>query len=262
MSSAQAMATPNDAKQRPILFTGAMVRAILDGSKTQARIVIKPNKAFVPGTLELDPDGAPVAVVNLTGCMADVRCPYGQPGDLLYVRETWRPRILNGALFQAGPDGKSAGRFSSSMRSRRSCLGFGVQYREGFAHMRTECYAKQFADCTEPTQTGDLVSSRWKPSIHMPKWAARLWLRVTEVRVERVREISDEDVKAEGIGRFVDGCGWGWDRESCLSSEYDGWGTPERAFETLWDSINAKRGFGWETDPWVWVVTFERAEKP
>ena len=85
---------------------------------------------------------------------------------------------------------------------------------------------------------------RWKPSIHMPKWAARIWLEVTGVRVERVQDISEEDAIAEGIPRgAVQYCGHAI-----------------RLFRDLWDSINAKRGYPWEVNPWVWVVEFKRTE--
>ena len=137
-----------------------------------------------------------------------IRSPYGKPGDLLYVRETWRPRILGGV--------------------RGKHMGFGVQFREGFEHKRTVCYARQFADCTVPTETGDLVSEHWKPSVHMPRWAARIWLRVTDVRGERVQEIGEDDAEAEGV---------------------DPWHLAD---------LNAT----WAENPWVWVVTFERIEKP
>ena len=77
-------------KERPVIFSGPMVRAILDGRKTQTRRAVKPRGSLIPSTLELDPDGPGIlAVSSVSGCLAQVLCPYGQPGDLLYVRETW-----------------------------------------------------------------------------------------------------------------------------------------------------------------------------
>ena len=91
----------------------------------------------------------------------------------------------------------------------------------------------------------------WKPSIHMPRWASRLTLEVKEVRVERLQEISQEDAQREGLrGPLID---------PELDSIVNQIGVaPKESFSDLWDSINAKRGHGWETNPWVWVVEFER----
>jgi len=107
---------------------------------------------------------------------------------------------------------------------------------------------------------GQEVPWKWRPSIHMPKTAARIWLRVTDVRVERLQEITEDDALAEGIDWMDDAC-WdnGW---SPTLNDPDSGGEPllRAGYASLWDSINAKRGFGWDANPWVWVIEFESLE--
>lgn len=194
---------------KPILFSGPMVRAILDGRKAQTRRIVKPP-------FEVHANGYITKFDKHGGRFGPYPAPY-QPGDILWVRETWREWDAHDED-EWGPRN-----------------GRGDPY----------CYAA----------TGDIdheAGQCWRPSIHMPKWACRLWLCVTRVRVERLQEISGEDARSEGIK---------WEiypdlpverhiHRACLSS-----------FRTLWDSINAKRGYGWDTNPWVWVYTFERIAK-
>ena len=169
-------------KERPILFSGAMVRAILEGRKTQTRRVVKPTSG--PHSIEKT---------------------IGRPGDLLWVRETWGIHDADPARawFRADP---------------------GVE----------DCVAKSTAGW------------KWRPSIHMPRWASRITLRLTDVRVERVQEISADDAIAEGI-----------DRPGTMNPYIDGNAMVRAVFRNLWDSINAKRGYGWDVNPWVWVLVFE-----
>ena len=169
-------------KEYPIIFSGPMVRAILDGRKTQTRRVIKPQPKG-----EFCRYGFHMPTQAIWTDLTVVSCPYGQPGDLLWVRET----------FAAAGDQSW------------------VEYR---------------ADC-------DSKVIRWRPSIHMPRSASRLTLRITDVRVQRVQEISEEDARAEGT--------------TGLAGAMTG-------FPYLWESINAKRGYGWNTNPWVWAISFER----
>ncbi len=92
----------------------------------------------------------------------------------------------------------------------------------------------------------DICKGEWRPSIHMPRWASRILLEITEVRVERVQEISEEDAVAEG-------CRESWSAHSSATVRY----TARHEFKELWDSLNAKRGFGWDFNPWVWVILFK-----
>ena len=202
-------------KERPILFSGAMVRAILGGRKTQTRRVIKPQPPSVEGLVEMwhaliEPGMWEHSLCHESDAglygdiVTEIRCPYGQPGDELWVRETW----------WRGSDG--------------------IAYR---------------ADGEAPAHMGHC----WKPSIHMRRADSRIQLRVTEVRVERVQDITSggemvaSDVVHEGCPKEL------W---TCYKHDY---GAAEQAWwESAWDSINAKRGYGWDVNPWVWVVTFAK----
>lgn len=181
-------------KERPILFSAPMVRAIVAGTKTQTRRIVK------PGVLE---DGWPIAY-------AAERCPYGAPGDRLWVRETWA---------KAGE------------------VGDDIEYR---------------ADNPDP------LGARWRPSIHMPRWASRLLLEVTAVRVERLQDISEDDACAEGVQELD-----GTLDELALYARAKKMGecaTDSRVwFAELWDSINGTRA-PWASNPFVWVVSFKRTE--
>lgn len=164
-------------KERPILFSGPMVRAILDGRKTVTRRVVKPQPQRV-GTytrdgqevdwVELDEDGDPVD--------SELRCPYGMPGDRLWVRETWGVDHLSMAagIPKATPEWLPDE---------------GVLYRAD-----GDC-CEQIPEC----QCADTTFPLWRPSIHMPRWASRILLEVVSVRVERLQEITVEDAAREGV---------------------------------------------------------------
>ena len=192
-------------KERGILFSGEMVNAILAGTKSQTRRVVKPQPV---GGHSFNSDGSQRERREGQG-----RCPYGAPGDLLYVREAWR---------------------WSSHEAGEPCV----------------CYrADNMCACGRPAQVpADHPYLKWKPGIHLFKTDSRIWLRITDVRVERVQEIANPSercapkVQAEGI-------------QSCIER---GFATFGEAFADLWDSINAKRGFGWANNPFCWVLTFER----
>ena len=160
--------------ERPILFSAPMVRAILDGNKTQTRRVVKLKPDYMETFLRLP---------NKVAC-----CPYGQPGGRLWVRET----------------------FEDCESALHSC----VLYR---------------AD-------GGTPGTKWTPSIHMPRWASRITLEITGVRVERLQDISEEDAISEGTP-FP--CG-GW----------------VGGYQKLWESIHGPGS--WDLNPWVWVVEFKR----
>lgn len=198
-------------KERPILFSGPMVRAILAGTKTQTRRVVKPQPptghvmAWLTNWVGLAPGFGVVKQMSRNGVR--VECPHGQPGDRLWVRE----------------------RFA-----------FGTQPEQVF-------YLAARLEGHSDTLT-------WKPSIYMPRWASRLTLELTQVRVERLQDISEEDVKAEGMAHdfaFSEGLisRLGGQRPMLVG-----------CFAELWDDLNAKRGLGWEINPWVWALTFKGVE--
>jgi len=224
--------------EHPITFTGEMVRAILDDRKTQTRRIIRPQlPEGVCDVFYWDEPQLPERVKADIGCYFNTsgglnfncKCPYGKVGDLLWVRETWAT-------------GKPYDFLSPSKLDPKE-----VKNRKWLWYLAT--YDPKIDWPYEELQ------SRKRPSIFMPKWAARIWLEITGIRVERVQEISEEDAIAEGINREM--------------LPYDA-ADPERAylydgaaielFHKLWNSINAKRGYGWFENPWVWVISFKAAE--
>lgn len=204
-------------RERGIIMQAESVRAILAGRKTQTRRAYRPRN---PEPWELPPgegykdDGTPWPMYQDTyGDFHPVRCPYGAPGDRLWVRETWRQSF------------------------KRTTTDSGCTYLADYGHRL------------------DLIGERaarnawtWRPSIHMPRWASRLTLEVVEVRVQRVQEISTADVLSEGA--LMEPCG----PYTAPGDEQIAW------FRSGWDALNAKRGFPWASNPWVWVVTFNRVE--
>lgn len=207
---------------KPILFNTEMVRAILEGRKSCTRRIAK---GFIPddavwGYTAFTPKG----YISCRGTFAD---GYGEkffklpcePGDILYVRETW-------------------------------------------------CDDRQFTHDSTPgryfykaSENGDF---KWKPSIHMPKEAARIWLKVTNVRVERLQEITPKDAKNEGVGNlFYEDIGYS---EKNYGPEVDPeYGIAKEQFAWLWDSTIKKSDlaqYGWDANPYIWVIEFEKCEKP
>jgi len=221
-----------EVKERPILFNGEMVRAILEGRKTMTRRVIKPQPKS--GGAIYDPSigwrfkGGP-----------NMPCPYGQPGDRLWVRETWAPLRLQFDYESGYCDGWEECSPKTVKDYRDSDSGFNLLDPPRFDIAYFDCY-----DCgtDDPKERG----FKWRSSIHMPRWASRIDLLVKDVRVERVQDINNLDALAEGIPdtRTMEN---NWDLRDC--------------FHSLWDSIYAKKGNGWEANPWVWVVEFKTITK-
>ncbi len=220
-------------RERPILFNGSMVRAILAGQKTQTRRAVKVPPAFDfiggAGDDQNDPKNFGAEDENglwwalAAGPSTDrvLACPFGQPGDRLWVRETWMDLTGTGIEHRDTATGK---------RMRYS---YGAQSPAGSASDEAR---KDFG-------------LKWRPSIHMPRKACRLVLEITAVRVERLQAISDDDCAAEGVQR---------DRISGFNLERGTfWGPrPVDSFESIWDST----GGDWDSNPWVWVIDFKRVE--
>lgn len=194
--------TTAQAKERPILFSGEMIRSILDGRKTQTRLVVKTSAKRIQWN--------PIVVDGYAGYCDEhgnhYKCPYGKPGDRLWVRETfcW-PEDYSIPIYRA--DG------------------------EGLPPM--EC---------------------WYPSIHMPRAASRILLEITDVRVERLQEISEADAKAEGVKRAILGVNGG------ISGQQTGQEPKpyRQSFAELWQPINGPES--WQANPFVWAITFKRIE--
>lgn len=213
---------------RPILFSGPMIRAILDGQKTQTRRVVKNQPADAEGCegqvagpvcLDMEPWTHFFRWLLPSGISAGFLCPYGQPGDRLWVRETWGLH----------------GRGDYTWWCRDSIKG------------RT---ADDLLCSYELAYAADATSEydHWRPSIHMPRWASRLTLEVTSVRVERLQDITEDDARAEGAAA---------EPSEALADSPVGLSARE-AFADLWSSINGSES--WASNPWVWVVNFKRVE--
>ena len=207
-------------KERPILFSGPMVRALLDGSKTQTRRVVKPQPTH------FNPVGVP-RLAKPVGPNAVITCPYGQPGDRLWVRESWAP----------DPPCDGTWGYTTWAGCREGQIA-GVPDR--FRHPRFCNYAANWLH-------GPI---RWTPSIHMPRWASRITLEITGVRVERLQDISEADAKAEGIEKTPSGF---WSLYG--QADVDGTYSPRSSYRALWESINGPGS--WDANPWVWVVEFK-----
>jgi hypothetical protein len=217
---------------RPILFSAEMVRAILEGRKTQTRRKVKPQPPAEAESVcrQLYSEEAPEFDGAWTWWAGKPQkpitrplfCRYGAPGDLLWVRETW------GAVWPA-----------DDPVPLRQCE---IEYRADLPPGCTDRPGEWPAD----EGSGPEVP-KWRPSIHMPRWASRITLRIKDIRVERLQDISEDDARAEGVTpldyaahHVAAGCG------------------ARIAFEQLWNKINSPGA--WEANPWVWVVSFERVK--
>lgn len=219
-------------KERPILFSAPMVRAILDGSKTQTRRVVKPAPKLSGGTWYFHKRGCPVLLPN--GSVAVDGCPYGQPGDRLWVREAWSLEMIGAFGTAHGYDSTYELRFRADDVAREIHVAPG----------ESDPYIKLY-----DSQRGD-----WRPSIHMPRWASRILLEIVSVRVERLNEISAADSYWEGIDQCL---GLGSRAEIIDLARRMGTFTDETLrYATLWESINGAGS--WDANPWVWVVEFKR----
>lgn len=212
-------------KARPILMSGPMVRACLKGTKTMTRRTIKEARdigARCTDEVRSFGDGSYyICAHDGTHMIGEFRCPYGQPGDLLWVRETWGT-ATRPCPFQGWRDG-------IELRADANCDASILPLYEAEPPEGVEM----------PAHTG-----RWRPSIHMPRWASRLTLRVTDVRVQRLQDISEADAEAEGVWSV-------FDQDAARTP-----GTALGCFPHLWDSINGKRA-PWDSNPWVWAVRFD-----
>ena len=201
-------------KERPILFNTEMVKAILEGRKTQTRRVIKDQplsgrsiKHYSDNEWVVYSDSDPIVTLYT------IKCPYGQVGDRLWVREMWD-------------------------------------------------YTGQGLDCVykaDAKPTDIFPWEKYRPSIFMPRWASRITLEIVEIKVEKLQDISEADAIAEGLesltrpnGKTLYSAPQCGDRPPYWES------SASEAFMWLWDSINAKRGYSWESNTWCWCLSFKR----
>ncbi len=224
-------------KERPILFSAPMVRAILEGRKTQTRRILKDT-----GLYAIEPHHGAETAARERAALA-TQCPYGQPGDRLWVRETWR--------YTAGSLEESRA-ITEDMTS-----GVAVDWRATYTDncMKILGFSREEAEMADDFET-------WRPSIHMPRWASRILLEITGVRVERLQDISDNDIEVEGTAQWIKNGGNVYAPRPGFDGKYpDETGKvfvkPNRlAFCSLWESINGTGS--WDANPWVWVMEFKQ----
>lgn len=214
----------------PILFNIDMVRAILGGRKTVTRLCVKPQSKNACGFYVTfrKSDNAFMGVYDYDENerqFDNSQTPPAQVGDILYVRETWQ---------------------------------YCCRYTKHSSIIHSKyCFKASVGDCPFYGCIEDCGQiCKWRPSIHMPKEAARIWLRVTDVRVERLQDITEDDAKAEGAN-WKNGKNVGWE-EKMKRTAID-------RFVEIWNSTIKKSDldtYGWEANPWVWRIEFERCEKP
>lgn len=203
------------AEMKPILFSTEMVRAILEGRKTVTRRVVKTKDII--NAWDCEDDGTPIAYIDETtgGVYPPTHpCPY-RPGDILYVRET----------FFQDKEGSYHYKADDALVFFEKDIGHGLGWQ----------------------------SIKWRPSIHMPKEAARIFMRVTDVRVERLQDITEEQAEAEGLYK-----GWQLTKTSSWAA------TAKQAFMWVWDMTIKpvdRALYGWAANPWVWVIAFERISR-
>jgi hypothetical protein len=207
--------------ERPILFSTEMVKLIIEGRKTQTRRVITAPRDASGFFITSYKDGSnrkPVAYDEDERMYENyINCPYGKPGDVLWVRETWAD-------------------------IRGTDLSFRFIYR---------------ADIRPGSESDEIRKQygvKWRPSIHMPREAARLFLKVTDVRVERLQAITEDDCWKEGISEEKTG-------QLPYINKY-GVNCAVAMFSNLWDSLNKRRGCSWQDNPWIWAISFQRGHDP
>lgn len=282
------MVVETEKKSRPIIMSADSVRAILAGRKTQTRRVVKPQPKWIGQGARMQAAGMNALLCYAGGKLCSTAdCPYGVPGDLLRVRESWRVVGWHEGepLRIEYRDGATADENSDYVDD--------ATYEAWYERIITQCChdcreagLELNSACEYSWETGQ-APTRWRSPHYMPRWASRLWLRVVKVRVQSVQEISEDDAYWEGArgqcecveccngehaGQCKECAGWGYgetDDELCehcngegTCPRCDGQQTCRNAFRNGWDSLNAKRGHPWSNNDSVWAVTFEQAEKP
>lgn len=250
-------------KQHPILFSTPMVNAILEGRKTQTRRIVKPMAGKQSEWLTIDkigqvPHGEIIkggwqmhhpkagqfhagVDVPYNSPLGWIKCPYGQVGDVLWVREKWFPAAITG---------------------NRVLIGFNTED----ASQSHEFIVDDVAPYWKKLERGCMI-----PSIHMPKAACRIWLEITDIRVERLQEISDLDALSEGVSSLPST--WIDQQFPEYAKKFKEWKDagivtlrpplgplPSEKFQKLWQSINGRES--WDSNPWVWVISFKQIDKP
>ncbi|HFT1541282.1 TPA: hypothetical protein ACH27N_000244 [Klebsiella quasipneumoniae subsp. similipneumoniae] len=219
--------------ERGMIFNAEMVRAILDGRKTQTRRIMAPQPADdIERGIFPNPEviGWKSSLRHKHGSTTAHFCPYGKPGDRIWVRETFQGPLFDYDLMD------SYCKDPTPFEKPEFCV-----------------YKADGVPAPEFYDADDELHCCWRPSIHMPRWASRILLEITDVRVERLNAINEHDAQAEGVAKLRGGF-WkhyqpGWTQHQ-LSAR--------GSFVTLWKSIYGDES--WNSNPWVWVISFERIE--
>lgn len=216
-------------RERPIRLKAHEVRAILSGAKSQTRRAVEPPPDHRADWIRSDMNNVWHAGIK-AGQVPEFgswKCPFGQPGDRLWVRETWRPSVIHSCAMDAC-----------------DCDSVGVTYAADGEWIAHTWHNPPAEDWCMP----DAAARGNVPSIHMPRWACRLMLEITDVRVERLQAISEADALAEGITRHADGHGFHVEDGRFYAAN------PVTSFADLWGGT----GGDWDADPWMWVISFQR----
>lgn len=221
-------------KERPVIFNGEMVRAILDGRKTQTRRIVKSDCMDIG---EKDDGSRWPWREHDEGGDYWYPCPFGQVGDRLWVREAYQGPLFNFDQMET--------------------------YLEDTSKFERPEFCEYRADggkTPEYYDADDNLRYGWKPSIHMPRWASRITLEITAVRVERLNDISEEDARAEGVRAIENNFGNGAAYCDYLLPNQDDfaewYNRANDSFKSLWKSIYGAES--WRANPWVWVIDFRR----
>lgn len=233
-------------RERPIIFSAPMVRAILDGRKTQTRRIVSPANGIVDGHASGKrawdgPDGCPLDLLNPDVFADGGPSPAGNPGPYLHVpRKGADTRHRVYPIWQRG----------DRLWVRESGVWVDVGFERSVAYRAD---GEPDATWTRPL--------RWKPPIHMPRWASRITLEITDVRVQRLQEISEADAWAEGCIRGMpDDVGGFFPAEEKCRVGMRGWGCARDWYADLWEEIHGEES--WDANPWLWTIGFKRIPNP
>lgn len=247
-------------QERPIIFSGEMVRAILDGKKTMTRRVVNDfyvhdleiASGFVEGSTKKSNIGK-FCFANQypnSGALRDaeyVKCSYGKVGDRLWVRETWI-QGYDDPLIESEGDDKNA---------------VSIIYKADGKEEYRSCSAETAENWGDFSADNEMVG--FKSPIHMPRWASRILLEITDIRVERLQDISEVDAVKEGVKSWQVNCSHNglktvYKDYSDIHNDVITYNNPIASFKTLWDTLNAKKDYPFSRNPWVWVVEFKVVE--
>lgn len=216
-------------RERSIAFDEPKVRAVLSGMKTQDRQLLEPQPTHFSAA------GVPRHVVPGGGPVTVIRCPFGQPGDRLWVRETWR---------HTASDLDEARRITEDI-----CSGTAVDYRATYIDdcMRELGFSREDAELADQFE-------EWRPLMTMPRWASRIALEITAVRAEQLQDISEADAKAEGITPREVRQFWLYGADDKVRAEAYRQAAVD-PYREAWESIHGPGS--WAANPWVWVIEFK-----